>query len=175
MGQCPYAMHRFDRTLDVERLPDHLDRLYRVARAITGSAHEAEDLVSETLVRVLARPRSIQRQDELGYLIRALRNTWADTLRTRSRRPATTAMPEDTEYEDARAGRRPHASAEAREVLAAVGRLPGAFRDVVLMVDVAGLSYAEAADALGIPKGTVMSRLSRGRDAVAAELGPIAA
>ncbi len=168
-------MHRFDRTLDPQCLPDHLDRLYRVARAVTGSVHEAEDLVSDTLVRVLARPRRIQREDELGYLIRALRNTWADTLRTRSRRPATTAMPEDAEYADAHAGRRSHASAEAREVLAAVGRLPESFRDVVLMVDVAGLSYAEAAAALGIPKGTVMSRLSRGRDAAAAALGAVPA
>ena len=168
-------MDRFDRTLDPERLPDHLDRLYRVARAITGSAHEAEDLVSDTMVRVLARPRRITRDDELGYLIRALRNTWADTLRTRSRRPATAAMPEDAEYADAPAARLAHARAEAREVLTAVGRLPDAFRDVVLMVDVAGLSYADAADALGIPKGTVMSRLSRGRDAVAAELGAIPA
>lgn len=158
------------RTLDVARLPDHLDRLYRVARAITGSPYEAEDLVSETLVRVLSRPRRIRHDDDLGYLLRALRNTWADTLRTRSRRPATVQMAPDHDYEDTLAGRRPHASAEANEVLAAVGRLPEAFRDVVLLVDVAGLSYAEAAASLGVPAGTIMSRLSRGRGAVIAEL-----
>ena len=77
--------------------------------------------------------------------------------------------------ERAPAARVAHARAEAREVLTAVGHLPDAFRDVVLMVDVAGLGYAEGADALGVPKGTVMSRLSRGRDAVAAELGAIPA
>ena len=60
-------------------------------------------------------------------------------------------------------------------MLAAVGRLPAGYRDVVLLVDVAGLSYADAAAALGIPKGTVTSRLSRGRDAVAAAFGPVAA
>jgi RNA polymerase sigma-70 factor (ECF subfamily) len=59
----------------------------------------------------------------------------------------------------------------AREIFAAVAALPEEFRDVVAAVDVAGLSYAEAAQALGIPLGTVMSRLSRGRRHVAEALG----
>jgi RNA polymerase sigma-70 factor (ECF subfamily) len=55
---------------------------------------------------------------------------------------------------------------EAREVLAAVAQLPESYRDVVVAVDVAGCSYQEAAEALGIPVGTVMSRLYRGRQRV---------
>ena len=163
------------RHLDADRLGDHLDRLRRSARSLTGSAHDAEDLVSETMVRVLARPRRIRADDELGYLLRCLRNTWADTLRTRGRRPATTDVPEGFEQEDAVAGRRPHAAAEAREVLAAVAELPEGHRNVIMLVDVAGLTYGEAAATLGVPRGTVMSRLARGRSAVAGRLAPIAA
>ena len=58
----------------------------------------------------------------------------------------------------------------AREVFAAIAELPQEFREVVAAVDVAGLSYAEAADALGVPQGTVMSRLYRGRDRLARRL-----
>jgi RNA polymerase sigma-70 factor (ECF subfamily) len=162
-------------TLCTERLCDHLDRLLRAARAITGSAQEAEDLVSETMVRVLARPRRIEGADELGYLLRALRNTWADTLRTRSRRPATAAMPDDFEHADDFSERRAHARAEANEVLAAVAQLPNTYRDAIVLVDVAGLTYSEAANELGVPRGTIMSRLSRGRSAVVRQLDPVAA
>lgn len=163
------------RTLDTSRLPDHIDRLTRAARALTGSAQEAEDLVAETMVRVLSRPRRVHGDDDLGYLLRALRNTWSDTLRTRSRRPSTAAMPADLEPEDAFAGRRAHARAEANEVLAAVARLAPVHRDAILLVDVAGMTYTEAAQELGVPRGTIMSRLARGRSAVIAQLEPVAA
>jgi len=158
-----------------ERLCQHLDRLLRAARALTGSAQEAEDLVSETMVRVLARPRRIEREAEIGYLLRALRNTWSDTLRTRSRRPATAAMPEDFEHADSFSDRRAHQRAEANEVLAAVAQLPSAYRDAIVLVDVAGLTYSEAAQELGVPRGTIMSRLSRGRSAVVRQLDAVAA
>ncbi len=163
------------RTLCTERLCHHLDRLLRAARALTGSAQEAEDLVSETMVRVLARPRRIEGVDELGYLLRALRNTWADTLRTRSRRPVTAAMPEDFEHADRFSDRRAHQRAEANEVLAAVAQLPSTYRDAIVLVDVAGLTYSEAAQELGVPRGTIMSRLSRGRSAVVRQLDAVAA
>jgi len=71
------------------RLADHLDRLYRAAYALSGSRHDAEDLVQETCARVLARPRHVRSEDEQGYLLRALRNTWIDFERARSARPAT--------------------------------------------------------------------------------------
>jgi RNA polymerase sigma-70 factor (ECF subfamily) len=158
------------RALDASRLPDHLDRLYRTARAITGSAQEAEDLVSETMVRVLSRPRRVRGEDDLGYLTQCLRNTWSDTLRTRSRRPRTACMPDDFEHADAGSCARAHARAEANEVLAAVARIAAPHRDAILLVDVAGMTYAEAAKQLGVPRGTIMSRLSRGRAAVLEEL-----
>jgi len=165
--RAPAAPHR---ALDTDRLPDHLDRLYRTARAITGSAQEAEDLVSETMVRVLSRPRRVHGADDLCYLTQCLRNTWSDTLRTRSRRPQTACMPEDFQHADVGSGVRAHARAEANEVLAAVARIPQAYRDAIVLVDVGGMTYSEAAQQLGVPRGTIMSRLSRGRSAVLEEL-----
>ena len=154
-------------------LGDHLDRLYRAAWAITGSREDAEDLVQETYERVLRRPREIAREeDALPYLLGVLRNTWVDTVRSRARRPTT---PLDMEaagrIEAPAAASSPVERVAAREVFAVVATLDEEFRDVVAAVDVAGLSYAEAARSLDLPIGTVMSRLSRGRRRVAEALG----
>ena len=158
------------RELDPQAAGDHIDRLYRAAVAICGSRQLAEDLVQETYVKVLARPRFMRRDDDLGYLLRALRNVWYSELRSRRARPTEAELG----AEEGLAGRRigdPELSLEATTVLAAVSALPDEFRDAVAAVDVAGLSYAEAAKALGVPKGTVMSRLARGRARVADALG----
>ena len=153
--------------LDPERLGDHLDRLFRAAWALTGNREEAEDLVQETYVRVLARPRFLRNDDDLGYLMRVLRNTFLTIRRDRGRRIAAVAMPEDQDLiEDPRAIR-PDAVLEAREVYQAVAGLPDDYRDALVAVDVAGLSYKEAAKALGTKEGTIMSRLYRARQRVA--------
>ena len=103
------------------------------------------------MVRVLARPRRIEREDELGYLLRALRNTWSDTLRTRSRRPVTAAMPEDFEHADA-LQRAPRPRPRRGQRGARRGRpAPSTYRDAIVLVDVAGLTYTEAAKELGVP------------------------
>src|ERR1700759_3206453 len=67
--------------LDPQTLGDHLDRLYRTARALCGSREEAEDLVQETFVRVLRRPRTLTTTNDVGYLLRALRNTFLSSRR----------------------------------------------------------------------------------------------
>jgi RNA polymerase sigma-70 factor (ECF subfamily) len=135
-----------------------------------GDRQLAEDLVQETYVRVLSRPRLIRREDDLGYLVRALRNTWYDHLRSeRGRRAATAETPEGPAELPGRAGD-PHQALEAGEVLSALADLPEPYRETVAAVDLAGLSYAEAAKALGVREGTVMSRLYRGRERVAQAL-----
>jgi RNA polymerase sigma-70 factor (ECF subfamily) len=160
-----------ERELDPSRLGDHLDRLFRAAWALCGSRHDAEDLVQETYARVLARPRFLRGEDDLGYLLRALRNTFLNQRRAAARRPRAEPLPEGQEFVEQRTTGDPERALEAREVYAAVAALPDDFRDVVVAVDVAGLSYDEAATALGIPQGTVMSRLYRGRQQVARRLG----
>ena len=156
-----------DRHLDPERLGDHVDRLYRAALGMCRNPHEAEDLVQETYARVLARPRRLRNADELGYLLRTLRNTFVD-VHARPRKLVTAELDEEL-VEAAPGSGVPGAEsvAEAHEVLRAVAELPAAFRDVVVAVDLTGLSYAEAARALDVPTGTVMSRLYRARERVA--------
>jgi RNA polymerase sigma-70 factor, ECF subfamily len=160
---------RAPRRLDPEHLGDHLPRLYRAARAWTASREEAEDLVQETIARVLSRPRLIRGDGELAYLLRALRNTLVSQRRTQSRRPVTAPLAEELG-----AGTRPQddpaTAAETREVHDAIRELPEEFRDALVAVDVAGLSYAEAARALGVPQGTLTSRLFRARDRLANRL-----
>ncbi len=153
-----------------EVLADHLDRLYRAAWAMCGSREDAEDLVQETYTRVLAKKRVIATDaDALPYLLTVLRNTFRSSLRTRSRRPRTSTIDDASEQVlAAPAAKGPQAIVEARAVFAAIAALPDDQRDVVAAVDVAGLSYAEAAETLGVPTGTVMSRLHRGRSRVAA-------
>jgi RNA polymerase sigma-70 factor (ECF subfamily) len=158
------------RRLDPERAVSHLPRLYRAARAWTRSKEEAEDLVQETFARVLGRPRLIRGEGELAYLLRALRNTLSDQRRTASRRPATAPLEEAAV--SARSSDDPADAVEIRDVHDAISELPAEFRDTLVAVDVAGLSYREAADALGVPEGTLTSRLFRARDRLAQRLGP---
>jgi RNA polymerase sigma-70 factor (ECF subfamily) len=157
------------RRLDPERVVEYLPRLYRAARAWTDSREEAEDLVQETSARVLARPRFVRGEGELGYLLRALRNTLVSQRRAAGRRPVTTPLAEELSA-GARSGDDPSRAAELREVHAAIAALPEEFRDALVAVDVAGLSYREAARALGVPQGTLTSRLFRARDRVARRL-----
>ena len=72
--------------LDPERAGDHLDRLFRAAWALTGNREEAEDVVQETYLRVLSRPRFLRNEDDLGYLLRALRNTFLNRKRSEKAR-----------------------------------------------------------------------------------------
>jgi len=155
-----------ERRLDPARLGDHLDRLYRAAWALCGSREDAEDLVQETYARVLARPRVIRREDDLGYLLRALRNTFLNQRRTESRRLRASPLPDALDVVADPHARQPDAVVEAGELYGAIAALPEDFRDVLVAVDVTGLSYKETARALRIREGTVMSRLYRARQQV---------
>jgi RNA polymerase sigma-70 factor (ECF subfamily) len=154
------------RPLDPARLGGHLDRLYRAAWALCGAREDAEDLVQETYARVLARPRLLRKEDDLGYLLRALRNTFLTQKRTESRRLRPGPLPDQLDLVADPRTREPQGALEAAEVYAAIAALPDDFRDVVVAVDVTGLSYKEAARALRIREGTVMSRLYRARQQV---------
>jgi RNA polymerase sigma-70 factor (ECF subfamily) len=122
--------------------------------------------VQETYARVLSRTRLVRRGGELGYLMRVLRNTWIDLHRARSARPAE-ALGEPVDWVVDASADPGGAALEVRLAYEAIRELPGPQREAIAAVDVAGLSYGEAARALRIRRGTLMSRLSRARDAVA--------
>src|SRR3954453_20796568 len=98
-----------ERQLDPEHLGDHIDRLYRAAWALCGSREEAEDLVQDTFARVLAKPRVLRSDDDIGYLWRVLRNTFVSSRRTAARRPRSAPMPEGVEPADVRTTFQPDA------------------------------------------------------------------
>lgn len=158
------------KALDPQSLPRHVDRLYRAAWALCGSREDAEDLVQETFARVLARPRLIRGEDELYYLMRALRNTYLTGRRSAARRPVTAAPLEAVSLADPRATDRPAEAIEVKELYATIAELPEDFRLALVAVDVLGLSYREAGRALKVREATITSRLFRARGQVARRL-----
>jgi RNA polymerase sigma-70 factor (ECF subfamily) len=149
-------------------LSESVDRLYRAAYALCGSRADAEDLVQETFLRVISSKRAARHRWKLPYLMRSLRNTWIDFQRARSARPQTAAADGVEWMPDGSAD--PEAALDAQAAYQAMRDLSPPLREAIAAVDVAGLSYKEAARALRIRQGTLMSRLSRARDRVAAEL-----
>jgi RNA polymerase sigma-70 factor (ECF subfamily) len=153
--------------LDPESLGNHIDRLYRAAWSLCGSREEAEDLVQETFARVLLKPRFLRNEDDIGYLLRVLRNTFVSGRRAAARRPVPTPLPDDMSTFEDPAATRPEAHIEATELYAAISALPEQFRDALIAVDVMGLSYSEAARALRVREATLTTRVHRARGRVA--------
>ncbi|MDE3202626.1 MAG: sigma-70 family RNA polymerase sigma factor [Acidobacteriota bacterium] len=145
-----------------------IEVLLRVARSLTGRSADAEDLVQDTLLRAYRSIDSFDGRHPRAWLLTILRNTHIN--RNRRRRPV---LLDDPDADLDRLAATP-AAGETTEGLAlgsqfdaaiedAFNRLPDHYRQVVALVDVQGLSYAEAAEALALPLGTVMSRLHRAR------------
>ncbi|MGH2875245.1 MAG: RNA polymerase sigma factor [Solirubrobacteraceae bacterium] len=152
-----------------------MDRLYRAAWALCGSREDAEDLVQETFARVLSRPRVVRGEDDLYYLMRALRNTFFTNRRTAGRRPVTVAALEDVLVADPRSMGQPEQALEMQEVYATIAGLGEDFRLALVAVDVLGLSYREAAQALRVREATLTTRLFRARKEVTKLLIPATA
>jgi RNA polymerase sigma-70 factor (ECF subfamily) len=152
--------------LDPDRLGQYIDPMYRAAWALCGSRHDAEDLVQETLLNVLKRPRLLRDGNELGYLLRALRNTYSSRYRLAARRPAERQLFDD----DDPAAPFTDDAVSARELMEAVAGAPPLYRDAVIAVDLVGLSYREAARVLGTREETITSRVHRGRQHIARAL-----
>jgi RNA polymerase sigma-70 factor (ECF subfamily) len=137
-----------------------IPRLRRYARALVGDRAAADDLVQDTLERAWAKLHLFRQGSDLrAWLFTVMHNVHVNQIR--SRRELLTLDAEALEL-PVRAAH--EASLEARDVERALLRLPVEQREVLLLVVLEDLSYEEAAAALGIPIGTVMSRLSRGRE-----------
>jgi RNA polymerase sigma-70 factor, ECF subfamily len=155
--------------LEPASLARHRPRLVRAAYAMCGSREDAEDLVQETFERVLRRPRFVQRDRDVAYLLRVLRHTCASQARVAERRRTAPAPPEDLDWiADDRA--EPDVAMDARMAYAAMAELSEPLRATIVAVDIVGLSYKEAARSLRTRVGTIMSRLYRARRQVAAAL-----
>ncbi|MBL0179123.1 MAG: sigma-70 family RNA polymerase sigma factor [Gemmatimonadetes bacterium] len=153
-------------SFETEALP-HLDTLYRVALRLTTNPAAAEDLVQDTMLRALRawgsfRPGSNAR----AWLVTILRNQFITGWRSarRGAQPVDVeAIPELPDLADPDPEGRFFAELVDDEVLAALDQLPEEFREVVVLSDLEGMPYAEVAEALGIPLGTVKSRIFRAR------------
>ena len=152
-----------------------IDVLYRVARSITRNPTDAEDLVQDTMLRAYRAVGRFDGRHPRAWLLTIMRN--AQVNRVRRKRPELLRDPDsamelladesgtDAGPEDLVIGAEFDVAVEQ-----AFRRLPDKFREVVELVDIQGLAYQETADLLGIPVGTVMSRLHRARARIRKEL-----
>jgi RNA polymerase sigma-70 factor, ECF subfamily len=162
-----------DRVRFEEEALDLADQVYKVARHLAGSREEAEDLVQETYARAFRSWRSFRPGTNLrAWLLRILTNLNIDRGRRRQRAPDTQPL-EENEYflynklESSADGGSDEDRVVERlsqdDIVEALATVPHDFRDVVVLVDIGDFTYADAAQILDIPIGTVMSRLHRGR------------
>jgi RNA polymerase sigma factor (sigma-70 family) len=159
---------RFEETV----LP-HLDAAFNYARWLTRSHAEADDVVQDACVRAMRYFSSLRDEDARPWLFAIVRNTWYSRV---SRRTNLAAVGTD---DDPRRERADHALDPEERLLqqhtitvvqAALEQLPADFREVIVLREIEGLSYKEIAAVMGVPIGTVMSRLARARERLAAVL-----
>jgi len=148
-------------------LPEHLARLWRYALVLTGARDQAEDLVQATALRALERSGQFTTGTRLDHWLLAIeRSIWLNELRARKIRQGQ-GFVDASEALTIDGAEAVETNISAKQVLAAVGRLPEAQRETVFLVYVEGHTYQEAATLLAIPIGTVMSRLAAARAALA--------
>jgi len=172
-AQTPATRRAFEATV----LP-HTEAMAARALQLTKNAAEADDLVQEALIRALRFFDSYDAsQPPRAWLFTIVRNTFVNRWHAMSRRrDVHTAVRAEVECVAAHTAIDVlEADETAARVREAVEALPPQFRDAIRAVDLEGASYLEAAEALGVPKGTVMSRLSRGRKRLAVLLTEAAA
>jgi RNA polymerase sigma factor (sigma-70 family) len=149
-----------------------LPRLRRFAHGLSRNTPDADDLTQATVERALRSQERWEAGTRLdSWLYRIMRNLWIDTVRSRGRKEDLHAPVEEAE----RIGEDPRAAIEAsidlRKVMAAMQRLPEEQREVVALILVEGFGYRECSEILGLPIGTVSSRLVRGRTALLQMMG----
>ena len=163
-----------DRVRFEEEALELSDQVYRVARHLAGSREEAEDLMQEAYARAFRSWRSFTPGTNLrAWLLRILTNLNIDRGRKKQRTPDTQPLEEGDYFLYNKLEESSNGPAQDEErvverlsqddVVSALSAVPHDFRDVVVLVDIGDFTYADAAQILDIPVGTVMSRLHRGR------------
>jgi RNA polymerase sigma-70 factor, ECF subfamily len=155
------------------------DQVYRVARHLANSREEADDLVQETYARAFRSWRSYTHGTNLrAWLLRILTNLNIDRGRRSQRAPQMQPLEANDYYLYDKLAESDGPTDEERvverlsqdDIVSALSEVPHDFRDVIVLVDIGDFSYQDAAQILGIPIGTVMSRLHRGRRILKREL-----
>jgi RNA polymerase sigma-70 factor, ECF subfamily len=157
------------------------DQVYRVARRLVGSREEAEDLVQETYARAFRSWRSFTPGTNMrAWILRILTNLNVDRGRRIQRTPQTQALEESDYYlankvasaagEEALEQEQVVERMSQDSIVRALAEIQPQFRDVVVLVDIGDFTYADAAQILDVPIGTIMSRLHRGRRALKQKL-----
>jgi len=143
----------------------HIASLRRYARSLLRNRVDADDLVQEALARAVSRADSFQAGTNLrAWLFTILHNVHVNQIRSRASRPDE--VPVDAVEHRLTTPARQEERVEVREMMRLVDELPEEQRQVLMLVALEGLKYEEVAEVLGVPIGTVMSRLSRAREAV---------
>jgi RNA polymerase sigma-70 factor (ECF subfamily) len=159
-------------------LPAMLPRLWAFSLRLCGNEHDAEDVLQRACVRGLERASQLQPgTSPLSWMFSIVHSTWINELRSRKVRSRLSVTWDGSFLATVPdpAARSPEAVVLCGQVIAALERLPEAQRVVMLLVAVEGSSYADAARTLGVPIGSVMSRLSRARRAIGAQFSERAA
>jgi len=143
-------------------IEEHIPRLRRYARALTGSREAADDLVQDTLERALGRSRLFRPgANARPWLFAIMHNLFVNQVRSAAARKSVALEddgPEPVAHES------PHDGLLVRDIARALTLIPAEQREIVLLVGLEELSYLETAKVVGVPVGTVMSRLARGRE-----------
>lgn len=148
-----------------------LPRLRRFAFSLSRSRADADDLASMAVERALrSRSQFVPGSRLDSWLFRITRNLWIDEARSRQRKAAWEAPPEEGERQGFDGAAAIEQAAEIATVMTAMSGLPDEQREVVALIMIEGLGYRETAELLGLPIGTVSSRLVRGRNALLASL-----
>ncbi len=146
-----------------------LPRLRRFAAALAGSRDGADDLLQASVEKAMRSVDTFEKGRRLdSWVYKIMQNTWLDSRRAETKRMTSDGDALDPPYEDGRDV--VEARDDLRQASAAFAKLPADQRAVLTLVVLDGLSYKEAAEALDVPLGTVMSRLGRARAAIAAGL-----
>lgn len=147
-----------------------LPGLRRFAFALTGAKHDADDLLQATVEKLLLSENAPKEAVELQkWAFRLCRNHWIDEVRKRKVREADSLADTELPLDQIDNDRRLLSSITLEEVNVAMNKLPEKQRVALAMVSLGGLSYAEVSEALDVPVGTVMSRVSRARTELASQ------
>jgi len=158
---------------DATVLP-HLDAAFNYARWLTRNDADAEDVVQDACVRAMRFFSSLRDDDARAWLFTIVRNTWYSRVSRRSpvAEPSSEGVADQRQDDALDPEERLMQQHTVARVRAALEQLPVDFREVVVLREIEGLSYKEIAAVIRVPIGTVMSRLARARDRLAAVLKP---